>query len=66
VIKANKIILGRPIAKGLKQIINKDQINVGYGFGQLRPNKARDIRAECRQLAIIIMDINGMSGQKAG
>lgn len=58
-----KCVLGRPVAKELKQIILPQEINVGYGKFQLRPDGSRDIRAECRQLAKIVMDINGMSGQ---
>ena len=61
-----RCVLGRPVAKGLKSIIGPDKIDVGYGKFQLRPDGSRDIRAECNRLAMIVMDINGMSGQQTG
>jgi hypothetical protein len=60
-IKVKKHILGRPIAKPTF-IILPQSINVGYGSFKLRPKGSRDIRAECRQLTLVIMKINGMSG----
>ena len=55
--------MGRCPAKQLKQIIMPQQINVGYGLFQLRPDGSRDPRAESRQFAKIVQIINGMSGQ---
>lgn len=60
-IKVKRCVLGKPIAKPLPIILPKE-IDVGYGPSQLRPDGSRDIRAEYRQLAKIVMDINGMSG----
>tara|TARA_R100001244_G_scaffold25113_2_gene25366 strand:+ start:28720 stop:28938 length:219 start_codon:yes stop_codon:yes gene_type:complete len=65
-IQVTRYKLGRPVAKELKQIIGPDQIDVGFGPGQLRPNGSRDIRAEEQQLSKIVQDINGMSGQQTG
>lgn len=55
-------MMGRPISKPTP-IILPQTFNVGYGSFKLRPKGSRDIRAECRQLALITMKINGMSGQ---
>jgi hypothetical protein len=65
-IYAAKLPLCRGFIKPLKPIITRSSINVGYGPGQLRPNGARDIRAEERQLAIRVLRINGLSGQLTG
>ncbi len=61
-IKAKRCVLGKPVVEWLP-IKLPQSINVGYGPFQLRPNGSRDIGAECRRFAKIIMDINGMSGQ---
>ncbi len=65
-ISTKKHIMGRPVAKTLKPIIIHKSINMGYGKGQLRPNNSRDPLAECRQFGMLIMLINGMSGQLTG
>lgn len=62
-LKVSKKCLGRELNKTAKQIIPINKINVGYGKGQLRPDNSRDINAEYRRLAIISLDLNGMSGQ---
>ena len=65
-IKVSRCKFGRPVAKKLKPIIGPKKIDVGYGPGQLRPDHSRDIRAEDRQLAKIVQNVNGMSGQRTG
>lgn len=65
-IKVSRCKLGRPVAKELKPIIGPQQVNVGYGLFQLRPDGSRDPRAEARQFGKIVQSINGMSGQKTG
>ena len=45
-------------------IIRSVDINIGYGYGQLRPDGSRGGNAETRQMAIAVMKINGMSGQQ--
>ncbi len=61
-IKVKRRAMGRPIGK-LTPIKLPQTFDVGYGSFKLRPKSSRDIRAESRQLALITMMINGMSGQ---
>ena len=61
-IKVKRSVLGKPVVQWLP-IKLPQSLDVGYGPFQLRPTGSRDIRAECRRFAKIVMDINGMSGQ---
>lgn len=66
IVKVGRCKLGRPVAGELKPIITKDQIDIGYGPGQLLPDGSRQPLAEANVIADITMDINGMSGQRTG
>lgn len=60
-IKAKKHPMGRPVAKLAYPMKSPKTINVGYGFGQLRPDRSRDMAAEPKILADLMMLINGIS-----
>lgn len=66
IVKISHCKLGRPVAKELKPIITKNEINFGNGPGQLLPDGSRQPLAEANVWADIIMHINGMSGQRTG
>lgn len=66
IIKVGRCKLGRPVAKELKPIITREDIDFGNGPGQLLPDGSRQPLAEANVWADIVMDINGMSGQLTG
>lgn len=66
-IRVKKCVLGRPIAKTLPKIkIARNNINVRYGPGKLKPNGSRQPETERRVWGKVISFINGLSTHKTG